>query len=242
MTGGSIIILGGSGGIGAALAARLSKAGTAVHMIGRDAAKLSAAAASLPGSVTTAVADVRDVDALNAAIEAAPKPILGLAYAIGSIILKPLKAATATDYADAFYLNVTAAALAVKAALPHVAPGAGVVLFSSIAAQVGFGNHAIIGAAKAGVEGLTRALAAELSPNVRVNAVAPSLTDTPLAKMFTSNEAMAKSIAALHPIPRLGTADDSAALAAFLLSNDAAWITGEIISVAGGRAHLRPKG
>jgi NAD(P)-dependent dehydrogenase (short-subunit alcohol dehydrogenase family) len=117
-----------------------------------------------------------------------------------------------------------------------------VVLFSSIAASQGFGMHASIGMAKAAVSGLTLSLAAELAPAVRVNAIAPSLTQTPLSKNLWQNEAMAQSIAALHPIPRLGSADDMAALAAFLLSPEAAWITGQILGVDGGRSSLRVKG
>jgi NAD(P)-dependent dehydrogenase (short-subunit alcohol dehydrogenase family) len=114
-----------------------------------------------------------------------------------------------------------------------------VVLFSSIAATQGFSNHVAIGAAKAAVEGLVRSLAAELAPAVRINAIAPSLTSTPLAQSMTRNAAMADGIAALHPIPRLGSADEMAALAQFLLSADAGWISGQIIAVDGGRSSLR---
>ena len=96
--------------------------------------------------------------------------------------------------------------------------------------------------AKAAVEGLTLALAAELAPKVRVNAIAPSLTRTPLAQALTTSDSMASAIAAMHPIPRLGEAADSAALAAFLLSDKAGWITGQVIGVDGGRSMLRPKG
>jgi NAD(P)-dependent dehydrogenase (short-subunit alcohol dehydrogenase family) len=117
--------------------------------------------------------------------------------------------------------------------------GGAVVLFSSVAASQGFPNHAIIGPAKAGVAGLTLSLAAELAPALRVNAIAPSLTDTPLAAPLTGNAVVAKGVAALHPLPRLGTADEMAALAAFLLSDDAGWITGQIIGVDGGRSTLR---
>jgi NAD(P)-dependent dehydrogenase (short-subunit alcohol dehydrogenase family) len=92
------------------------------------------------------------------------------------------------------------------------------------------------------VEGLTRALAAEWAGKIRVNAIAPSLTDTPLASSLTQSESMAKTIAALHPIPRLGRAEDMAALAQFLLSSDSGWITGQVLHVDGGRTHLRVKG
>jgi NAD(P)-dependent dehydrogenase (short-subunit alcohol dehydrogenase family) len=96
--------------------------------------------------------------------------------------------------------------------------------------------------AKGAVEGLTRALAAELAPKVRVNAVAPSLTKTPLARALTASDAMAQGIAALHPMARLGEPEDIAEAAAFLLSPAASWITGQVIGVDGGRSTLRTKG
>ena len=96
--------------------------------------------------------------------------------------------------------------------------------------------------AKGAVEGLTRALAAEFAPKLRVNCIAPSLTRTPLAKTLTGNEQMAQAIAQLHALPRLGEAEDMAGLAAFLLSEEAGWMTGQIIGVDGGRSSLRTKG
>ncbi|MFC7689323.1 SDR family NAD(P)-dependent oxidoreductase [Paeniroseomonas aquatica] len=157
--------------------------------------------------------------------------------------MKPLARATAADFATAFALNVTAAALAVQAAAPALAAGQGsVVLFSSVAARAGFPGHAVIGAAKAAVEGLTVALAAELAPAVRVNCIAPSLTRTGIAEPMTKNPQMAEAIARLHPIPRLGEPEDAAALADFLLSEASGWITGQVIGVDGGRSTLRGKG
>ena len=109
-------------------------------------------------------------------------------------------------------------------------------------AHQGFGMHASIGMAKAAVNGLMLSLAAELAPGIRVNCIAPSLTQTPLSKSLWQNEAMAQSIAALHPIARLGQAEDIAGLAAFLLSTEASWITGQRFGVDGGRSSLRVKG
>jgi len=117
-----------------------------------------------------------------------------------------------------------------------------VLLFSSVAVGQGFAAHASVSMAKGAVEGLTRALAAELAPKVRVNAIAPSLTDTPLAAGLTANPQIAASIAQMHPLPRLGSAADMAALAAFLISDRAGWITGQVIGVDGGRSSLRTKG
>ena len=131
------------------------------------------------------------------------------------------------------------------AALPALRAGgdvASVLLFSSVAVSQGFPSHVTIGMAKGAVEGLTLSLAAELAPRIRVNCIAPSLTKTPLAAALTSSEQMASAIAGLHALQRLGDADDVAALAAFLLSPEASWMTGQIIGVDGGRSSLRAKG
>ena len=234
-----ILVIGGTSGIGAALARSLAASGQALHVMARAGARLEAIGREL-GCATTAV-DVRDGDALAAAVGAAGA-LSGLAYCVGSIVLKPLAQVTAADMADAFALNTIAPAMAVKAAAANLAAGAGIVLFSTVAARQGFANHVAIAAAKGGVEALTLSLAAELAPRLRVNCIAPSLTRTPLAARLTGNEAMAKAIAALHPIPRLGEPEDAAALAAFLLSPQAGWMTGQVIGVDGGRAALRTKG
>jgi NAD(P)-dependent dehydrogenase (short-subunit alcohol dehydrogenase family) len=134
---------------------------------------------------------------------------------------------------------------AVQAALPALkaAEGtAGILLFSTVAVAQGFTAHASVAMAKGAVEGLTVALAAELAPKIRVNAIAPSLTKTPLAKALTGNEQMAAAIAQMHAMQRLGEPDDIAALGALLLSAEAGWITGQIIGVDGGRSMLRTKG
>jgi NAD(P)-dependent dehydrogenase (short-subunit alcohol dehydrogenase family) len=168
----------------------------------------------------------------------------GLVYAVGTITLRPLPRLTAADFLDDFRVNALGAALAVQAALPALTKGTGgasVVLFSSAAARQGFTAHASIGMAKGAVAGLTLSLAAELAPKVRVNAIAPSLTRTPLGDSVVSSDQVAAALAKLHPLQRLGTAVDSAALAAFLLSADASWMTGQVIGVDGGRATLHTK-
>ena len=236
------VIVGGSGGIGAALAHRLARQGK-VHLIGRDAAKLEALANELTGSF--AVADVMDRSALEAAIQLAGPALAGLAYAVGSINLKPVSRITDEDVERDFRLNALGAFRAVQAALPALKANEGVssiLLFSTVAVAQGFTAHASIGMAKGAVEGLMLSLAAELAPKVRVNCIAPSLTKTPLAKALTSSDQMATAIAGLHAMQRLGEADDSAALGAFLMSEDAAWITGQVIGVDGGRSSLRTKG
>ena len=238
-----IIIIGATGGIGAALARRLSSSGHTIHAIGRDAAKLGALTAEIGGS--NAVADVTDRVQFEAAVKAAGPAVAGLAYCVGTINLKPVSRITDEDVTRDFTLNALGALRAVQAALPALKGNdtpSSVVLFSTVAVQQGFANHASIGMAKGAVEGLMLSLAAELAPKVRVNCVAPSLTKTPLAAALTSSEQMVTAIAGLHALQRLGEADDAAAAAAFLLSPDSSWITGQVIGVDGGRSMLRTKG
>lgn len=237
------VIIGGTGGIGSALARRIVQSGGAVHLVGRESRKLEALASEL--SATFAVADVLDRGAFEAAVQAAGPAIAGLAYCVGSITLKPVSRITDEDVERDFRLNALGAFRAVQTALPALKAQTGVtsiLLFSSVAATQGFPAHASIGMAKGAVEGLMLSLAAELAPKVRVNCIAPSLTRTPLAEALTSNEQMATAIAGLHAMQRLGEADDIAALGAFLMSADASWITGQVIGADGGRSSLRAKG
>jgi len=244
---GPVLVFGATGGVGAALARRLRARGAAPFLVSREPGRLEALASEL-GGAPFHIADVTDAAALRAAVAAAGPVLAGLAFCVGSIPLKPLARTTEADFLDAFRLNTVAAAMAVQAAAPALATGGreggapGVVLFSSIAARAGFPNHAVIAAAKAGVEGLALSLAAELAPAVRVNCVAPSLTRTRIAEPLTKSPQMADAIAKLHPIPRLGEGEDPAALADFLLSDAAGWITGQVIGVDGGRSTVRVKG
>ncbi|WPB87119.1 SDR family NAD(P)-dependent oxidoreductase [Sediminicoccus rosea] len=236
-----VLILGATGGVGAALARRVAARGARPVLLARDAGRLAALAAEWPGAESV-VADVTDGAALKAAIQGLGGPLSGLAFCVGSILLKPALRTTEAEMMDTFRLNAVAAALAVQAAAPALsAAGGSVVLFSTVAARTGFTNHLAIAAAKAAVEGMTVALAAELAPAIRVNCIAPSLTRTAMAEPLTRNPAMAEAIARLHPLPRLGEADDIAAMADMLLSSAAGWITGQVIAVDGGRSTLRTK-
>jgi len=255
------VLIAGIGGVGRALALRLAARGAPVHLVARSADKLAAlraevAAAAAPGTPapTVSVADLTlDADVERAAREAGGAgPLAGLVYAVGSIPLKPLKGSSSRDFAEAFALNCIGGAMLLRACLPQLllaapAPGAApapasAVFFSTVASRVGFPNHCAIAAAKGGVEAFVRSAAAELAPRVRVNCVAPSLSDTPLAARMTSNEAVRKALGEAHPLPRIGTADDSAAMADFLLDDSrSSWISGQVFSVDGGRSTLRHK-
>lgn len=239
---GRVLIWGGSGGIGAATARILTATGFATHLVGRDEGKLATLAKEL--GATTSVADVEEDGAFDRVMAEIGSPLSGLVYAVGSINLRPLQRLTMADFARDFRLNAAGAALAVQAALPALkaTPRASVVLFSTVAVGQGFAAHSSVSMAKGAVEGLTRALGAELAPRIRVNAIAPSLTDTPLAAGFTSNPQMVTSIAQMHAMQRIGTPEDIAGLAAFLIGDQADWISGQVIAVDGGRSRLRVKG
>jgi NAD(P)-dependent dehydrogenase (short-subunit alcohol dehydrogenase family) len=238
-----IIILGASGGIGEALARRLSARGAELFLTGRSPEKVGALADEL--KARHAVCDVLESSAVAAAVAEADtgEGIAGLAYCIGSIDIKPLKATKPEDFIQTYRLNVLGATDAIRAAEKGLKAAKGsVVLFSTVAVQQGFANHTLIATAKGAVEGLGRSLAAEYAPHVRVNVVAPSLTRTPLAHTLTANEQMLQGIAGLHALGRIGEAEDIAALADFLLGPDSSWITGQVYGVDGGRSSLRTKG
>lgn len=234
-----VLIYGSTGGIGSTLSRLLHARGYDLHLVGRDESKLSALAAELGCGATSG--DVTDNDLFRRVTQDAGDMLNGLVYAVGTINLRSLARLTEKDFMDDFRLNALGAALAVQAALPALkkSPGrASIVLFSSVAVNQGFTFHTSVSMAKGAVHGLTLALAAELAPKVRVNAIAPSLTRTPLADGIIKNEQIAANLAALHPLKRLGTPEDISSTAAFLLSSEADWITGQILGVDGGRSNL----
>jgi NAD(P)-dependent dehydrogenase (short-subunit alcohol dehydrogenase family) len=238
-----ILIYGGSGGIGSATARLLHARGVDLHLVGRDEEQINAIARELGATFT--LGDVNDSSLFTLATEDAGAVLDGLVYAVGTINLRSLGRLTEADFLTDFRVNAMGAALAIQAALPALKKSerkASVVLFSSIAALQGFTFHASISMAKGAVDGLTLSLAAELAPKIRVNAIAPSLTRTPLGESLLSNEQITKAITEMHALQRLGKPEDIAALAAFLLSPEADWITGQTISVDGGRSTLRTKG
>lgn len=240
----NIIVFGATGAIGKSIARQLVSEGGHVLLAGRASDELTSLGAEL--AMPIAVFDAFDEASIQHVIaKAAEKgPITGLIWAVGSILLKPLGKLQSEDFASTFHLNVTAAALAIKHASASLKQGQGsVLLFSSVAATQGFVAHGAIAAAKAGVEGMAKALAAELAPDIRINVIAPSLTDSKMAAPLLSNDVMAKGIAQAHPLRRLGTGDDFASLAALLMDNQrSGWISGAVIAVDGGRQSLRTKG
>ncbi|KQT86274.1 SDR family oxidoreductase [Aurantimonas sp. Leaf443] len=237
---GRYIIFGGGGGIGSATAARLAEEGHTLVLAGRNEATLRQAADGMGAEIV--VCDILDDAAIAAAAETVEGPLDGLAYAVGTINLKPFAKLTEADFLNDFRVNALGAAKVVQAFLPHLTAareGASVLLFSTVAVEQGFAAHASIAMAKGAVVGLMRSLAAELAPQVRVNAIAPSLVATPLGRTVAGNERMEEAIGKMHPLPRIGQPEDVAALASLLLTPASSWITGQVFGVDGGRSTLR---
>ncbi len=230
------VIFGATGSIGSSLAEQLKNSGNDIHLVGRNESELSYVSEKLGCSHTVAnVLEDRFIEKVKSDIS----EIKGMAYCVGSIDLKPLRMVNEQDFQKCMKLNLYSAVEAIKGFQESLKKNKGsIVLFSTVAAQRGFTNHAIIASAKAAVEGLTVSLAAEFAPNIRVNCVAPSLTKSKIAEPMLKNTAIAEGIAKAHPLKRLGEGKDSAALAKFLLTEDSSWVTGQIIAVDGGRSKL----
>jgi len=168
-------------------------------------------------------------------------PVAAMAFLPGSIQLKPFLRLSDQDFLNDMECNALAAARCAQHALPLLKRnGQGAMVFvSSVAASLGMPFHASVAMAKSAVEGLTRALAAELAPHIRVNCVAPSLTDTPLAERLLSSPEKKEQSANRHPFKRIGSATDIAKAMAFLIAQEHAWMSGQILNVDGGLTHLK---
>ena len=177
----------------------------------------------------------------NLDIESLPEVIHGLVYCPGSIHLKPFHRFTEEDFMADFRLQVLGATKVIQQLLPRLKQSgdASIVLFSTIAVQRGFNFHAQVGISKGAIEGLTRSLAAEFAPGIRVNAVAPSLTNTPLASKLLNTPEKVAHQAENNPLKRVGSASEVAEAAAYLLTPKSSWTTGQILHVDGGYSMLK---
>jgi NAD(P)-dependent dehydrogenase (short-subunit alcohol dehydrogenase family) len=216
-----VLIVGGNTGIGAALNEQLLAEGVETILISRN-----------QGGVDV-LDDEPNFPVIDGAIDA-------LVYCPGSINLKPFRGLKISDFQHDMDVNYFGAVKTIKNYLPNLkeSKDASIVLFSTVAVQKGMPFHSSIAGAKGAVEGLTRALAAELAPSIRVNCVAPSLTDTPLAEKLLRNEKQREGAEQRHPLKAIGAAVDVAHMANFLISDKARWMSGQIIGVDGGMSSL----
>ncbi len=227
----NFLIVGGSSGIGLSLAISLVNKGNKVIVASRSPIEEH----GITSLSFNALTDTLDLATL-------PPLLDGLVYCPGTINLKPFHRLTDQEFIDDFMLNALGAVKVVRSVLPLLknSAQASIVFFSTVAVTQGMPFHASIAMAKGAVEGLTKSLAAELSPTIRVNCIAPSLTNTPLAARLLSSDEKKKASAERHPLKKVGEAIDSALLASFLLSGESSWITGQIIHIDGGMSTLRP--
>lgn len=224
------LLIGGNSGIGLATAHLLRSQGDSLVVAARN-----------PGPLAELGIQVQPFEATSPAPLELPPVLDGLVYFPGSITLKPFHRLTTADFLHDLHVNLLGAVSAIQSALPALkaAPSASIILFSSVAVAQGMPFHASIAAAKGAVEGFARSLAAELAPKIRVNVIAPSLTDTPLAGTLLNSDAKREASAKRHPLQQLGNPDDVAALAAFLLSDASRFITGQVLRPDGGLSSIR---
>ena len=224
----NILLIGGSSGIGLATAKLLTQ-NHEVYIASRSSDSLTGLDIHhLPFDVTT-----DDLSTLDL-----PAELSGLVYCPGSINLRPFKGLKPEAFEADFQINVMGFVKSLQAVLPKLTINSSVVLYSTVAVKVGMPFHASVAASKGALEGLGKSLAAELAPKTRVNVIAPSITNTPLADRFLNNEAKMEKSAQRHPLKRVGEASDIAAMTRFLLSDDSSWMTGQILGIDGGMSTL----
>lgn len=239
------VIFGGAGGIGASLCRRLAAEGHRVVAVSRDPARLTPFSGA--ASISTMTGDpgiASDVDAVLGRAVAEFGRVDGVANLAGAFLLKPAHLTTDDEFAAQLHASLVTAFCVLRGAVKAFGDSGGsIVLMSSVAATIGLSNHEAVAAAKSGVEGLARSAAATYATRrIRVNAVAPGLTRTPLTGRLTSNEASLKASTAMHPLGRIGEPEDVANAVAWLLGPESSWVTGQTLGVDGGLGRVKGRG
>ena len=224
------VIVGGSKGIGKETAELLAAEGHQVTVFSRT-----------PYEGPAHTIEWEEFDVLEDSWEdQMPEDIDGLVYSVGSINLKPFRGLKTEVFEADFQLHVMGAIKVLQAAYKNFNANSipSVVLYSTVAVQRGMPFHATVSASKGAIEGLTRAIASEWAPKARINCIAPSLTDTPLAGKLLSTPEKKEAMGNNNPMKRVGEANDIAEMTAFLLSDKSSWMTGQIIHIDGGQSVL----
>lgn len=239
------VILGGTGGIGSAVARQLVGDGAHVAIAARGEDRLAELARDLGGATTAALdaSQTAEVEQFVRSVAKANGGIDGIVNCVGSILLKAAHQTSYDEWRHTIAANLDSAFATVRAGAKVMGrSGGSIVLMASSAARVGLPSHEAIAAAKAGVIGLARSAAATYAgKGIRINAVAPGLVDTPMAAGITGNEMMRKASTAMHPLGRIGRPEEVASVITWLLSDAASWVTGEVIGIDGGLASVRGK-
>ncbi len=235
-----ILIYGGTGAIGFSIAKSLKEQGYNPIIISRNKEDLINKSKQLDCNYE--ICDVLETNQIEEIAKKHDGDVIGLAYCVGSINLRPLKITKDIDFINSFKINTLAGINTVKASFSDLNNNNGSILFfSTIAVQQGFNNHTVVATSKGAIEGLTLSLAAEFAPKIKVNCIAPSLTDSKMSQKMISNDTIRKAIEKMHPIPKIGQGEDFGDLSSFLLSEKNNWITGQIFHIDGGRSTLRIK-
>ena len=234
-----MIIVGATGYTGAALARSLVKDNIQCHLIGRNEEELKRLA-SENGQSYSVCSDVTNAQSVEESLKDVENDkISGFAYCIGSIVLKAFQTTKPEDFINTFNLNVMGAIHFIKKLQKQLSENNGsIVLFSTVAVDRGFNMHSVISAAKGAIQGLTTSLAAEFAPKIRVNCIAPSITQSKMAKPILDNPRIAEQIPTKHAMKRVGKPEDLAEIAKFLLLPNSSWITGQVFHVDGGKINL----
>jgi len=242
-----MMVIGAAGGIGSALCRILSASGVRLVLAGRTTEKLESLAATLPTESLVQTVEARRSAELQQAAEAAIAQwgrLDAVACCVGSILIKPAHLTSEEEFDRCLDANLRTAFATVRGTVRALEPQRGsIVLCSSAAAELGLANHEAVAAAKAGIVGLARSAAATYAPKgVRVNVVSPGLVRTPLAGGLLASPVMEQASAKMHPLGRIGEADDVARALAFLMDPAQSWITGQVLGVDGGLGSLRGRG